>query len=133
MFKNIAAIAAVAALSSGCYSTTEIYSKPARADVVIDQTKSLGKTPIHLEEQVWLWTSHSLTVQKDGYHSQTIKISSEGMNFAYLAVCICTLGTVIPLMFVSSYPEQYVVELKPAAPESAAAPMSEELAINFRE
>lgn len=120
-------------LATGCFSKTNIYSKPGNARVVLNHKKSLGRTPVELKEQVWLWTRHSITVAKAGYESQTIQISSDGVNFAYIAVCVCTLGILLPIAFASSYPKQYIVELEPATPEADDAPVEETASVSFRE
>ncbi len=119
--------------ATGCYSTTNIYSKPGNARVTLDHKRSLGRTPVELEEQVWLWTRHAITVDKEGYEAQTIQISSDGLNFAYVAVCVCTLGVMLPIMFASSYPKQYIVELEPETPESDDVPVEEDPAVSFAE
>lgn len=106
---------------SGCISTTKIYSKPSGATVVIDDTRLLGETPIELEQQVWLWTSHSLTFIADGYVTQTVALKNTGIRWAHALICLCTAGLVFPTAMASTYPEQVVVEMTPlgAAPTTA--------------
>lgn len=130
---NIAATVAVVLLSSSCYSTTRVYSNPSGATVVLDETKNLGTTPLEVEDQVWLWTKHSVTVQKDGYESQTIELKNEGLNLGYLALCVCTLGLLLPIMFASEFPTQYVVQLSAATPQSGSEPLDEQATVTFSE
>lgn len=128
----IALALAFAMFSIGCTSTTTIYTKPTGAVAKIDGKRTLGRTPIELEEDVWLWTNHMIEVSMEGYGTQNVQIRSDGLNIAYLAVCVCTLGLLLPIMFVSSYPNQYVIELKPTSPDQAAEePISEQASIDF--
>lgn len=117
--------------ASGCYSTTKIYSDPPGARVVMDHQRYLGETPVELKETVWLWTRHSLTIDKKGYTSVTLPIRNEGLNYAYLAVCVCTGGLLLPIMFASKYPPQYTVTLEPTVPATTATPFEKEAAIAF--
>lgn len=119
-------------IGSGCFSRTYIYSKPTGAAVTIDNSRSLGHTPIELDEQVWIWTKHNITVQADGYHPQTIQIRSTGLNIGYAVVCVCTLGLLAPLGLLSAYPKQYIVELTPEAPEAAQAALLARPDVTFR-
>ena len=112
----------VVIVGSGCFSKTHIYSRPAGASVTIDGTHPVGKTPIELDEQVWVWTKHNVTVAADGFAPQTIQIRSTGINYGYAVVCVCTLGLLFPLAMVSEYPDQYVVNLIPATPAAAEQP-----------
>lgn len=100
--------------------------------MVIDNTHSLGRTPVELEEQVWLWTSHSITVRQDGYQPQTIQIRNTGINFGYVAACVCTLGLMLPIAFASEYPKQYVVDLAPSTPEASNEAVREGATVSFR-
>ena len=131
-------IALIAAAFSGCYSKTKIYSKPTGAQVVMDRGYDLGKTPIELEEMVWMWTKHQLTVSAPGHEPKTIDIRATGINAGYAVVCICTAGLLLPLGPASGYPPQYFVELtplgaaQPAAGAPARPPLGERVPIDFR-
>ncbi len=81
----------------------------------MDGSKHLGKTPIQLTEPVWLWTKHSLTLEKPGYQPATMLIRNDGLHFGYAAICVCTGGLLLPLAFVSSYQPRYEVTLDPVA------------------
>lgn len=120
-------------LLSGCFSTTRIYSDPPGADVVLDAERRLGTTPVELEEMVWLWTRHQVTVQKEGYEPQVIRIRSEGLKFGYAAVCVCTAGLLLPMLLASTYPQQYTVTLQPTTPRAAATAYRSAPLVDFRE
>lgn len=117
--------------TSGCYSTTTIYSQPAGAKVVLDQKHEIGTTPLTVSEPVWIWTDHVLTLSSPGYATRPLQIRSEGLNFAYLAVCVCTAGLLLPIMFASEYPPQYVVQLQPENPQAAQTAYLEKPTIEF--
>ncbi len=130
--RSIGWLLCAVALGNGCFSTTKIYSKPMGATVVMDGKHPLGATPIELEEQVWLWTQHLLTVEAPGYTTRTVQLRAAGINYGYLVVCVCTLGLLVPLAVTSAYPKQYVVVLTPSTPAPATAALPSTGRVSFR-
>lgn len=117
---------------SGCVSTTRIYSKPAGAKLVIDDEKVLGRTPVEYKESVWIWTKHEIDVTLDGYEPATLTLKNRGMNSAGFAACACTLGVLLPFMFLSRYEPQYVLELKPKTESTRSTPPQFSRKLNFK-
>ena len=117
---------------TGCYSKTNIYSKPSGATVLVENRRLLGKTPIELEEQVWLWTNHMLTVKADGYETQSVQLRNTGINWGNAVICLCSLGVLLPVALTSGYPEQVVVELTPKAAAETKKAFEAGTAISFR-
>ena len=107
------------ALGSGCVSTLPIYSRPPGAEVVMDETKELGPTPILLKEQVWVWTSHSLTFTKEGYKPETVEVSASArpVSLALCSVGVCFMWMLWPVALLGRYRGELIVrlELDPAA------------------
>lgn len=130
--RTFAVMLVAAGMCTGCFSKTRIYSRPAGASVLIDNKRSLGQTPVEIEEQVWVWTKHAITLQAQGYQPRTVQIRSTGVNWGYAVACACTLGILLPLGLLSSYPAQYVVDLVPLTPDEASPPLQESAAVTFR-
>lgn len=111
----------------GCASKTRIYTLPAGADLTLDDKKVLGKSPVEYKETVWIWTKHKVTAKLDGHSTRSITIKNNGMNGAGFAACACTVGLLLPFMFVSEYQPQYLIELEEnpsKTPETDEQPLS---------
>jgi hypothetical protein len=106
----------VGATQVGCGTSVMITSRPSKAEVVMDKKKVLGRTPILLKEQAWLWTSHTLTFRKRGYLTEQRRL--EASFFApNLIICMC-MWPLWPMVMQANYPNSIVVHLKEAASAS---------------
>ncbi len=111
----------IAGLGSGCLSTATFYSEPPRARVTMDDRKILGETPLQVEEQVYLWTEHTITIEKDGYKPQTIRLQTELYNTRSALLCICSLTALWPLAMTSDFvTSEFNVNLEPVATLSSS-------------
>lgn len=121
----------VVMLSSACTSTMGIYSRPAGADVVMDRDKTLGKTPILLKEQTWIWTRHQFTFTKAGYESQTIKVSAKARP-ANMVLAVCTTSCCLwPVALLGQLPDTIVATMTPDANPYEQASLTESVEISF--
>jgi len=105
-----------ALLFTGCATSTPIYTRPAGADVTLEDGRELGQTPIILREQTWIWTKHTLTFTKSGYKPETIqlKASAEPVNLALCFVGSCVMWMLWPIALLGNYRvEEIVVRLEP--------------------
>ena len=100
-------------LFASCASTTRIYTSPAGAELTLDDKKMLGKSPVEYTETVWIWTKHRVTATLADHKEQSITIRNSGMQGAGFAACACTVGMLLPFMFISNYQPQYLIELQP--------------------
>jgi hypothetical protein len=105
-------IAAVAAMAPGCSSTTTVISQPSRAEVILDGQSRLGETPLEIRDLAWVWRKRELQVRKDGYYTSIVNLESEYQGSS-VALCICSLGLLWPILFVGEYPSQILIELEP--------------------
>lgn len=99
-----------------CTSNMAIYSRPEGAQVTMDKTKPLGKTPILLKEHAWVWTRHDFTFDKEGYRTKIVKVSTKARPAnMVLAVCgsACCLWSVGML---GKLPNDIVVTLEEEDP-----------------
>lgn len=97
------AVLGLALLTSGCLSTASVYSTPAKARVTMDERKIVGETPLQVEEQVYLWTAHTLTIEKDGYKPQVVRLEGKTYNLRSALLCICSLTALWPLAMTTEY------------------------------
>lgn len=106
----------IALFCTGCATTTPVYTRPAGADVTLEDGRELGQTPIILREQTWIWTKHTLTFTKTGYKPETIelKASAEPVNLALCFVGSCVMWMLWPVALLGNYKaEEIVVRLEP--------------------
>ena len=120
----------------GCSTTAQIHSEPQGARVIIDGDEAVGRTPIEIEELAWVWTSHEVLVRKEGYVPKTVALEAS-FDPTYLAVCVCTLTLLWPLVLVGEYNESIVVQLQPEGARPGAVGQTRQLreqpAISFGE
>jgi|MDSZ01.3.fsa_nt_gb hypothetical protein len=100
--------------SSACTTTLPIYSRPEGAEVVMDEKRALGQTPIVVKEQAWVWTSHTFTFTKEGYRPETIKVRARPKipNVAFCLLGFCISWIVWPVGFSGEYKREIVVNLE---------------------
>ena len=112
-----AALLLLSAGATGCVSETAIYTRPAGADVVLlERGRVLGKTPILLRDQVWVFTDHELEFTKPGYLPAKLRIrpAARPLNIAFCAVCAVAAWPVWPMALLGDFTRtEYVVPLKP--------------------
>jgi hypothetical protein len=95
---------------SGCGTAVEISSRPPGAEVIMDRQVVLGRTPILLKEQAWLWTSHTLTLRKEGYVTEVVELEASSVPSS-LIICLC-LWPLWPLSLQGSYGVPVVIEME---------------------
>lgn len=98
-----------------CATRTPIYTRPDSANVVTEDGRELGKTPILLVDRPWAWTSHTLTFTREGYEPATLELDAS-INPAGVAACgigACMIWMFWPICLFGNYrEEEYVVTLK---------------------
>lgn len=105
---------------SGCGTSTKLSSRPHGAEVIMDGDRLLGRTPILLQEQAWLWTDHTLTFRKEGYLTEQVTLEGEA-SAANVIVCLC-LWPLWPLSLQGVYQDRVVIDMEPAASAAVARP-----------
>lgn len=132
--KNVLLIALVSSFLVGCNATTKIVSQPEGARVILNEQKELGHTPLDIEAQVFMWTRHTVRLEKDGYQSTDLVLQSESpVSIRYAAVCVCSLLTLWPLGLLADFEEPlYTVTLEPLSSESGPTSMRADAPISFR-
>jgi len=110
----IIALSAMMLGQTACTTSLPLYSRPEGAEVVMDDKRALGQTPILLKEQAWVWTSHTFTFTKAGYRPETIKVRARPRipNIAFCLLGICISWLVWPAGFVGGYKREIVVNLQ---------------------
>ncbi|GEM_PF-5555306 len=110
----IAMLCAMTLGSTACTTTLPLYSRPEGAEVVMDEKRALGQTPILVKEQAWVWTSHTFTFTKDGYRPETIKVRARPRipNVAFCLLGFCISWLVWPVGFAGEYKREIVVNLE---------------------
>jgi hypothetical protein len=111
---SFVALITVASLAMGCVSTTQIQSQPSGAEIVMDNTIKLGRTPIEFREMVWVWTNRRFEARMPGYQSQVFYIQKQYPWAQNLVVCLCTGLILWPVLLASEYVDQTMVQLIPA-------------------
>lgn len=99
-------------LSTGCVHKTRIASNPEGAHVVLNDKRTIGETPIDVQNQAWLWTTWQLSLEKEGYHVEFVEVKSKALPVNILA-CVCTLGILFPVGLAARMPESVDVEMRP--------------------
>ncbi len=116
-FGFLVCLVGIVVLGSGCLSTATFYSEPPRARVTLDDRKILGETPLQVEEQVYLWTEHTITIEKEGFKPQTVRLQTELYNTRSALLCICSLTVLWPLAMTSDFvTSEFNLNLEPVAP-----------------
>ena len=99
----------LAPMMTGCASQTMIQSMPPGAQLSIDGAP-VGETPYSFAEpQVWLWTKHSLVLEKRGYATTPAYLEAT-FSVPHLLVGII-FPCVFPLALVGRYEPTYVYTL----------------------
>ncbi len=133
----VGALLLLCASSTGCVSETAIYTRPAGAEVVLlDRGRVLGKTPILLRDQVWVFTEHELEFTKPGYLPRRIKLdpTARPLNIAFCAICSVATWPVWPMALLGDFTRtKYVVPLEPTGDflGEAREPLTAEPKITF--
>ncbi|MFU8805214.1 MAG: PEGA domain-containing protein [Bradymonadaceae bacterium] len=114
LIKIICLFTLVASASSvmACSSTTRITSRPSQAEVVLNGEKRLGETPMEVRDMGWVWRTRQLQFNKDGYHTTFVDLESE-FRGSSVATCLCTVGLLLPVLFVGEFPAELSVQLDP--------------------
>lgn len=130
--RNALIVVTVAALlATGCPSTTQIRTKPAGAQIVMDNTIKLGRTPIEYEEMVWVWTNRRFEARMPGYETTVFQIEKDYPWGQNLALCLCTGFILWPIVFASGYVPQTLVELRPSGQAFVADGIDERFELSF--
>lgn len=132
--KKVLSVALVNVVLLGCNATTKIVSEPDGARVILNEQKELGHTPLDIEAQVFMWTRHSVRLEKEGYQPADLVLQSESpVSIRYAAVCVCSLLTLWPLGLLADFEAPlYTVTLQPLSSESGPISMSADAPISFR-
>lgn len=72
----------------------------------------LGETPMEVRDLAWVWRTRQLQFRKDGYYTSFVDLKSEYRGSS-VALCLCTVGLFLPVLFVGEYPAELLVELDP--------------------
>jgi hypothetical protein len=132
-----AALLALGATSTGCVSETAIYTRPAGAEVVLlERGRVLGKTPILLRDQVWVFTEHELEFTKPGYLPTriTLEPTARPLNIVFCAICSVATWPVWPMALLGDFTRsKYVITLEPTGDGLAEArePMTSDPKVTF--
>ena len=132
-----AALLSLGAGATGCVSETAIYTRPAGAEVVLlEQGRVLGKTPILLRDQVWVFTHHELEFTKPGYLPAKVRLdpTARPLNIAFCAICSVATWPVWPMALLGDFTRaKYVVTLQPTGDllGDSAAPMTSDPKVTF--
>lgn len=111
----------MASLCTGCISTATFYSEPSRARVTLDNRKILGETPLQVQEQVFLWTAHTVTVEKAGYKPQMFRLEADTYNYRSAMLCLCSATVLWPAALTADYVmSRFDVTLEPVETASAS-------------
>lgn len=102
-------------LLAGCASTTQVRTDPAGAEIIMDNTIKLGKSPIEYREMVWVWTSRRFEARLPGYETEVFQIPKKYPWGQNLAVCFCSGFILWPVVFASGYEPSVNVSLRPAS------------------
>mgnify|MGYP006197080811 CR=1 FL=1 len=103
----LALTASLLAPMAGCASQTVIQSMPPGAKLSIDGAP-VGETPYTFAEpQVWLWTKHSLVLEKRGYATTPAYLDAT-VSIPHL---IAGIFLCFPLIAVGRYEPTYVYTL----------------------
>ena len=111
------ACASIVGAGPGCISTTTktlVLSRP-HAATVTSGGRVLGKTPLELEEQAWVWSSRELILRKKGHLPARVELTSSArwVNIGVLSAgCIFGLWTLWPLALLGDRPLEVMVPLK---------------------
>ncbi len=101
----------------GCGTTqtkTLIISRPHAAQVTT-QGRALGKTPLELTEQTWVWSSRELILRKKGHLPARVTLASSPrwVNIGVISAgCVFGFWMVWPMALLSDRPTEVVVSLK---------------------
>ncbi len=124
-------------LTAGCVSETAIYTRPGGADVVLlNRGRALGKTPILLRDQLWVFTRHDLEFTKKGYLPAQISLepNARPLNITFCAICSVATWPVWPMVLLADFERpKYVVTMQPnpSSFESAAPALSPAPRVTF--
>jgi hypothetical protein len=105
-------------LGSGCSKRTYIKTTPEGAEATLDDGRELGTTPILLEEDIWVWTRHTITFTKPGYKPTELTLNgkAQAANIAVCAIGACILWMGWPLCVAGKYRDStYPVTMKRSA------------------
>ncbi|RAL24973.1 hypothetical protein DL240_01820 [Lujinxingia litoralis] len=112
-------LAALLLMSSACASTTLIESQPAGATLIIDGERYAGETPVQVRDLPWFFSRRSYHLSMEGYHPRVVELEAKANSKSWVA-CVCTLGTMWPLVFFGKYPGDLVVRMSPVEPPARA-------------
>lgn len=118
---------------AGCSSTTYVVTDPPGAEVVLDETKSLGKSPVKINAQVMVWSEFEVKAIKEGYQTKSLTLRpDEPISPKYLALCLCSFGVLWPLTLLSDFEEPvYSLVLEPTKKTTPPDELVERPSIKF--
>ncbi len=98
-------LTALCCVSMGCSKRAYIKTTPHGAKATLDDGRELGETPIMLTSDVWVWTSQTITLSKEGYKPTQIELEGKPQlaNIALCAVGACMLWMMWPLCIAGKY------------------------------
>ena len=99
----------LATLVQGCASSTMITSIPDGAKVYVDG-QLIGRAPVTQKDTAILGIAKTVMLKLDGYRTTTGTIRKEELDPGAL---VAGLLVIIPLLWITRYPSQYLFELEP--------------------
>ncbi|TXD35022.1 PEGA domain-containing protein [Lujinxingia vulgaris] len=120
---------ALVMMTSACASTTLVESQPAGATLILDGERYAGQTPVQIRDLPWVFSTRTYQLSMEGYHPRVVELEASANSESWVT-CVCTLGTMWPLVFFGRYPSDVVVRLSPIEAPARAA-FTPEPSVNF--
>lgn len=81
---------------AACPSSTQIITQPPGATITVDSLR-LGKSPVvYTDPQVWVWTQHTVFVQKRGYQALSGQLNGQvNVVNAVCGILLCPIGLIL--------------------------------------
>lgn len=111
---------ALVMMTSACASTTLVESQPAGATLILDGERYAGQTPVQIRDLPWVFSTRTYQLSMEGYHPRVVELEASANSESWVT-CVCTLGTMWPLVFFGRYPSDVVVRLSPIEAPARAA------------
>lgn len=108
MRRVVCSISIFALLTAACASSTLIHSIPPGAKVYVDG-QYLGRAPVTQKDTAPLGTAKTVPLKLEGYKDRVGTIRKEELKIGPL---IGGLFALVPLLWVTGYPDQYTFELE---------------------
>ncbi len=106
---RVLALIVIAAILSGCASSTIIRSRPDGAAVYIDNVQH-GTTPLQYSDTAIAGTTKAIRLKKDGYKPLNTLIRKDKFE---IGPCIGGVLVLFPFIWILGYQDIYEFELEP--------------------